>query len=85
MDNRLPLETTEYYERIAKDNHSGIEDGWVAQVLANPYHTETQADGRIRYYGYIPETGKWLRVIIEDGQLHNRFFDRNALRRWGKL
>ena len=52
--------------------------------MADPYHTETQADGRVRYCGYMAEAGKWLRVIVEDGKLLNRFFDGEKLRRRGK-
>ena len=77
------METTEYYESEVKTKHPEIEDKWIDMVLANPYHIETQLDGRMRYYGYIEEAGKWLRVIVENGKLHNRFFDRQALKRWG--
>ena len=80
----MEMETTEYYERRAKFNHPEVADAWVIRVLANPYHTETQPDGRIRYYGYIEEVGKWIRVILEDGKLLNRFMDGKALRRWGR-
>lgn len=78
------METTDYYEQRVRLKHPGIKDEWVECVLANPYHTETQLDGRIRYYGYIEEVSKWLRVIVEDGKVHNRFFDRDKLRRWGR-
>ncbi|MXY20597.1 MAG: hypothetical protein F4Y49_04590 [Dehalococcoidia bacterium] len=78
------METTNYYEQRVRQKHPEIRDEWVERVLANPYHTETQPDGRIRYYGFIEEAGKWLRLVIEDGRLHNRFFDRDKLRRWGR-
>ena len=78
------METTQYYDQVAKRKHPGIRDEWVERVLANPYQIETQADGRIRYYGFIDEEGKWLRVIVDDGRLFNRFFDRNKLREWGQ-
>ena len=84
MDKNLPVETTGYYEGSSRLKHPEIKDEWVERVLANPYHTETQPDGRIRYYGYIPEEGKWLRVVMEDGKLLTRFFDRNVLRKWGQ-
>lgn len=37
-----------------------------------------QSDGRLRKWGYIAETGKYLRVVIlADGEtVHNAFFDR---------
>ena len=78
------METTEYFEQKAKFNHPEISEEWVTRVISDPFHTEIQPDGRIRYYGYIEEAGKWARVILEDGKLFNRFFDRMALRRWGQ-
>lgn len=52
------LETTQYFELRAKFKHPEVADEWVTRVLANPYHTETQPDGRIGYYGYISEVDK---------------------------
>lgn len=42
-------------------------------------HTEKQSDGRIRKWAWIPEAGKYIRVILlEDGEtVHNAFFDRS--------
>ena len=77
------METTWYYENIVRRKHSEIRDEWVERVLDNPYHTEVQPNGRIRYYGYIDEAEKWLRVIVDDGKLLNRFFDHHASKRWG--
>ena len=78
------MRTTRYYELEVRQKHPGIKDEWVERVLANPHYMEHQADGRIRYYGYIEEEGKWLRVVVEDGKLFNRFFDRSKLREWGQ-
>ena len=78
------METTPYYDRRVPSKHPGIRDEWIERVLANPYLSERQDDGRMRHYGYIEEAGKWLRVIIDDGKLHNRFFDENKLRQWGR-
>lgn len=79
------MKTTEYYETVVRRNHPEIKDEWVERVLNNPYHTEVQPNGRVRYYGYIDEADKWLRVILDDGKVHNRFFDRGKLRTWGRL
>ena len=51
---------------------------WIIEVLNNPIRIEIQPNGRIRYWGYISEANKYLRVITEpDGEtLHNVFFDR---------
>ena len=66
------METTEYYERVARLKHPEIEDEWVERVVSDPHHTETQPDGRIRYYGYIEEAGRWLRIIVDEGKLFVR-------------
>ena len=78
------METTDYYRQKATLKHPEVKDEWVTAVLDNPHHVERQEDGRMRYYGYVEEAGKWLRVILDNGMLHNRFFDRTALRRWGR-
>ena len=76
------METTDYYQREVRQNHPEILDEWVQRVLDNPYYTEQQDDGRIRYYGFVPELDHWIRVIVADGKLHNRFIDHNK-RRFG--
>ena len=78
------METTAYYDGEVQRKHPGVRQEWVERVLANPYHSETQPDGRIRYWGYIQEADKWLRVIVADGKLLNRFFDHKKLNQWGR-
>lgn len=50
----------------------------IEYVLANPIRTETQPNGRIRLWAFIPDLGKYLRVVTEpDGEtVHNAFIDR---------
>lgn len=72
------------HEAEVKRKHAEIREEWVAAVLEHPYHTETQDDGRIQHYGYIAEARKWLLVIVDDGRILTRFFDRRALARWGR-
>lgn len=52
---------------------------WIESAVAHPLKTEIQRDGRIRKWIFIPETGKYLRVILlADGvTVHNAFFDRS--------
>lgn len=83
MDSSLPLETTEYYEETARFSHPEVKYEWVERVLANPHHLITQGNGWLQYHGYLAEEGKWLRVIIADGKLHNCFLDRTGIKRWG--
>ena len=77
------MDTSNYYER-AKIKHPEVTEAWVTRVLNDPHHTEIQPNGRIRYYGYIEEIDKWLRVIVDNDEVLNRFLDRNALRKWGR-
>jgi hypothetical protein len=50
---------------------------WCADIIKNPIKTQTQTDGKIRHWGYVPELGKYVRVItLADGTLLNAFPDR---------
>lgn len=77
------MERARYY-RVAARKHPEIKEEWVDDVLNHPLSVEMQPDGRIRYYGYVGEVDKWIRVIVEDGKLFNRFFDHRKLREWGR-
>ncbi|MCL6535022.1 MAG: hypothetical protein K6U77_03045 [Armatimonadetes bacterium] len=56
-----------------------IRPEWRERVIQQPLKKEVQPDGRIRYWGYIPELGRYLRVVtLADGEtIHNAFPDRN--------
>jgi hypothetical protein len=74
-----PFWRTRYYEAARwKAGRAAIEHGDVAAVLAAPFRTERQADGRVRYWGWVPRLRRWLRVVtLEDGStVHNAFLDR---------
>jgi hypothetical protein len=78
------VKTTRYFETdILRDKRSYIRREWCEEVLGNPVHTEVQENGRIRYWGYIEEIGKYLRVVtLEDGEtVHNAMPDRNFTRK----
>lgn len=78
------METTWYYESVARITHPEPKEEWVARVVANPHFVEEQSNGRLSYFGYIEEAQKWLRVILEDDKLFNRYFDRTKLKEWGR-
>ncbi|HYD69550.1 hypothetical protein [Azospirillum sp.] len=50
----------------------------ILAVIASPTKMLRQADGRMRYWGYVPRLNRWLRVVVlEDGEtVHNAFLDR---------
>ncbi|MBI4312356.1 MAG: hypothetical protein HY681_11325 [Chloroflexi bacterium] len=52
---------------------------WVESVLRSPVAEEVQEDGRIRYWGYIAEADRFMRVVtLGDGEtVVTAFFDRN--------
>lgn len=51
--------------------------------MRNPEQTEVQENGRIRYWGYVAEIEKYLRIVtLEDGEtVHNAMPDRNFTRK----
>jgi hypothetical protein len=56
-----------------------IEDSAIIAALSTPAHRAIQPDGRIRHWVWLPDLGRWLRVVLlEDGAtVHNAFLDRN--------
>jgi len=70
--------TTRYFQNevLAKRPYLKIE--WIEQVIADPLKHEVQSDGRIRYWGFVNELGRIMRVVtLKDGSVHNAFPDRN--------
>lgn len=76
------METTRYFEEQVLRKRPYIERAWCAEVLAHPIRREEQADGRIRFWGIVRQSGdarlRYLRVVtLADGEtVHNAFFDR---------
>jgi len=74
------VKTTEYFKHMRKrTDRAIIKDEWITRVILSPEQTQVQSDGRIRKWAWIPEQGKFLRVILlADGEtVHNAFFDRS--------
>lgn len=73
------MKQTPYFKRRVLQGRPYIELEWCERTVKNPERTEVQPDGRIRHWRFIPEYGKYLRVVtLEDGAtLHNAFPDRN--------
>ena len=76
---KTPRPQTDYFRHRVLVERPVIKVEWCEAVADAPAYVETQPNGRQRCWGFIPETGKWLRVIVEpDGvTLHNAFFDRS--------
>lgn len=73
------FKTTDYfaYTRVRADR-AAIRDEWILMAFEHPVAEIKQGDGRIRRWAYIPEVGRYLRVVLLPDALtvHNAFFDR---------
>ena len=73
------MEQTEYFKRRVLGERPYIELAWCEATVREPEAAEVQADGRVRHWRFVPELGKYLRVVtLEDREtLHNAFPDRS--------
>lgn len=71
------LRSTRYFREQVMRKRPYITE-WCKLVMEHPAEREVQPDGRVRYWAYVPELGKYLRVVtLEDGEtVHNAFPDR---------
>lgn len=77
-----PPQTTRYFEEQVLRKRPYLKREWCEQIVANPLKRETQPDGRIRFWGIVPELGgRVVRVVtLGDGEtVHNAFPDRDFL------
>ena len=74
------MKTTRHFEQQVLRKRPYIKRAWCAAVLKDPVKSEQQANGRVRYWGYVKELGdRALRVItLAVGKtVHNAFPDRD--------
>ena len=73
------LKTTRYFEEQVLRKRPYIRLTWCEETIRRPEARIQQADGRIRFWRFIPELGKYLRVVtLEDAEtVHNAFPDRD--------
>ncbi len=73
------MKTTRYFEERVLRKRPYIQREWCEQAVREAVHREVQPDGRIPHWLFIPELGKYLRVVtLEDGEtVHNAFPDRD--------
>ena len=74
------MKTTDYFENKVLIKRPYLKMAWIEYVLEYPFMKEIQEDdNRIRFWAYINEIGKYLRVVtLEDGEtVHNAFPDRD--------
>ncbi|MBM3649528.1 MAG: hypothetical protein FJX11_17250 [Alphaproteobacteria bacterium] len=76
------MKTTRYFDEQVIRKRPYIDRRWCVDVLANPVRRQEQADGRVRFWGIVAQSGgarpRYLRVVtLADGEtVHNAFFDR---------
>ncbi|MGD0124771.1 MAG: hypothetical protein ABSF46_05380 [Terriglobia bacterium] len=74
------MKTTRYFEEQVLRKRPYLRREWCEQVIAKPLRVEVEPNGRVRYWGSIPELGtRVLRVVtLDDGEtIHNAFPDRD--------
>jgi hypothetical protein len=67
-----------------KRRHPDVQDDWIERTLISPDYQEEDVDGRALYFGKVPEKGNWLKVVVENHQLHTAYLDRRLIKKWGK-
>ena len=72
------MKSTEYFQTSVMSRRPYLKTEWIEYVLTHPIRQEVQENGRIRFWAFIDEIGKYLRVVTEpDGEtVHNAFPDR---------
>jgi hypothetical protein len=73
------LKTTRYFEEQVLRKRPYLRQEWCELALREAEKVERQPDDRVRYWVFIPEAERYLRVVtLGDGEtVHNAFFDRN--------
>lgn len=73
------MKTTRYFREQVLRKRPYLKIEWINKALKNPDKKQAQADGRIRFWIYIEEIKKYIRVVtLSDGKtVHNAFPDRD--------
>ena len=74
------MRTARYFEEQVLRKRPYLRREWCERIVAAPIKQEIQADGRIRFWGVVPELGgRVVRVVtLGDGEtIHNAFPDRD--------
>lgn len=76
------MKSTHYFETDMLNRSPDIKLERLEEVILYPDKKAVQENGRIRFWKWIDEAQKYLRVItLEDGEtIHNAFFDRGFKR-----
>lgn len=80
------FEVAPYFERRVLNNPQRAHlVPYIAETVRNPGETQTQSDGKIRHWRYVPELRYHIRVTTTaDGALFNAHEDSNYTRKKGR-
>ena len=71
-----------WYYYASRSRRPEVAEEWIARVLEKPTVSEIQVNSTV-YWRHIKERGHWLKVVVEDGRVHNAYIDsRNYTRQW---
>ena len=72
------MKTTRYYEENVLRRRPYLRCEWYERALRDPRRREVQPNGRVRYWIFLEEMRKYLRVVtLADGEtVHSAFPDR---------
>jgi len=73
------METSDHFDEVSKrSDRISIKDEWVGAARDDPACKEFQENGRVKHWSFVPEAGRWLRVVLlEDREtVHTKFWDR---------
>lgn len=72
------MKTTRYFEEQVLRKRPYLRRVWCERALQEYAKREVEPQGRVRYWYFVPELGKYLRVVtLADGEtVHNAFPDR---------
>ena len=73
------MKTTRYFEEQVLRKRPYLQREWCERALHESVRREVQPDSRVRYWVFVAELDKYLRVVtLEDGEtILNAFPDRN--------
>ena len=73
------MPTTRYFQEQVLRKRPYIRLEWCERAIRNSVRREVQLNGRVRSWIFIPELGKYLRVVTlpDRKTIHNAFPDRD--------
>lgn len=62
------MKTSRYFEERVMRKRAYIRREWVERAIREPVSQEVQPDGRVRYWTFVRELGRYLRVVTLQGR-----------------